>query len=50
MKHRLCHWLYRHGFFRLAYKVSPGFCGYLAGRDLLAGIQTGVVRGRGSAK
>lgn len=50
MRYRLCHWLYRHGFFRLAYKVSPGVCGHLAGKDIATGFSAGVILGRGSVK
>lgn len=38
MRKRLCRWLYRHGFVKLAYRVSPSMCGYFVGRDIQAGI------------
>lgn len=50
MKKRLCRWLYRHGFVRLAYKVSPSICGYLAGRDIAARLKLGLIKGRGQCK
>lgn len=38
MKKLLCRVLYRLGFVRLAYRVSPSICGYIIGRDIATGL------------
>lgn len=42
MKKRFCRLLYRLGFVRLAYWVSPSICGSLVGRGIMAGLEAGL--------
>jgi len=42
MKKLLCWILYRLGFVRLAYRVSPSICGYIIGRDIATALAEGL--------
>lgn len=47
MKRKICAWLYRHGFTRLAYRISPSITGAIAGKNFADSFREGFEKSFG---